>query len=129
MKLSKKDRINIWNKFDKHCAYCGMTIELKEMQVDHIKPIGRGLSKEFRKLNKIDGTDSFDNYNPSCRQCNFRKGMLTLEEFREAIFKGIEVLSKNFTFRMIMKYQLIRFTYKEVEFYFEKFNKEKNNES
>lgn len=119
--MNKKIRQIVYQKYDGHCAYCGMPIELKDMQVDHINPIARGLSEEFRKKNEIDGKDEIENYNPSCRSCNFRKGTLSIEEFREAIFKGLEVLSKNFTFRMMIKYNLVRFTYREVEFYFEKF--------
>lgn len=78
------------------------------MQVDHIKPIARGQSAEFRKTYSNElGTDKFENYNPSCRMCNFRKGMLTVDEFRKALERMPGVISRNFTYRMMLKYRII----------------------
>lgn len=36
--LTKDQRMQIWQKYDGRCAYCGEPIEYKDMQVDHIKP-------------------------------------------------------------------------------------------
>lgn len=75
--MNKEQRLQVYNKYNGHCAYCGKEIEYSEMQVDHILPmyIYKGkLSKE--ELNSIE------NFNPSCRMCNFRKGTLSIEEFR-----------------------------------------------
>ena len=36
-KLTNKQRMAVYNKFDGHCAYCGCEIDISDMQVDHIK--------------------------------------------------------------------------------------------
>ena len=120
--MNKKTRELVWNKYNKHCAYCGSKIELKDMQVDHIKPLARGQPPALRKMMGIEvGNDNIENYNPSCRACNFRKGMLTIEEFREVIVKGMDVLEKNFTYRLMRKYMLIaEVSPRKVEFFFER---------
>ena len=82
MKLSKTQREQIWNKYNKHCAYCGCELEYKDMQVDHIKPAFHNWSeKDKEKLLPKDyaGDDSIENLNPSCRACNFRKGSNNIE--------------------------------------------------
>ena len=38
MKLTKKQRQELYLKYDKKCAYCGKDINYNEMQVDHIFP-------------------------------------------------------------------------------------------
>lgn len=48
--LTKQERMEIYNKYGGHCAYCGKEIEYKDMQVDHIKPIFRGWSEEENKI-------------------------------------------------------------------------------
>ena len=41
-KLSKEERMKVYEKCQGHCAYCGCTLEYKDMQVDHVKPVYRG---------------------------------------------------------------------------------------
>jgi 5-methylcytosine-specific restriction endonuclease McrA len=38
MKLTKEIRELVYNKCGGHCAYCGVEITSKQMQVDHIEP-------------------------------------------------------------------------------------------
>lgn len=38
MSFSKKKREAVYAKYDGHCAYCGRSIDIKDMQVDHFKP-------------------------------------------------------------------------------------------
>lgn len=40
--MKKEDRLKIYRKYDGHCAYCGKSIEYKDMQVDHLVPKNRG---------------------------------------------------------------------------------------
>lgn len=42
MIMKKEDRLKIYRKYDGHCAYCGKSIEYKDMQVDHLVPKNRG---------------------------------------------------------------------------------------
>lgn len=34
--MKKETRLKVYRMYDGHCAYCGRTIEYKDMQVDHI---------------------------------------------------------------------------------------------
>lgn len=70
MSIPKKIRELVYAKFNGHCAYCGREIAYKDMQVDHIYAQYKG------------GSDDIDNLLPSCRACNFRKGTLSVEQFR-----------------------------------------------
>jgi len=69
MKLSKKDREKVKNKFGGKCAYCGCELPVN-WQIDHIKPVCN------------HGTDSIDNLNPACFACNNYKNGNGLEAFR-----------------------------------------------
>ena len=125
MKLSKTQREQIWNKYNKHCAYCGCELNYKDMQVDHIKPAFHNWSeKDKEKLLPKDyaGDDSIENLNPSCRACNFRKGSNNIEGFREELQHGLLCCQRNFTYRMMIKYGLVEEHPQEIKFYFEKIN-------
>lgn len=108
MSLTKKKRLEIYEKYGHCCAYCGCYLKYSEMQVDHIKPMCRGNGGGFIP-NDLQGKDVMENYNPSCRMCNFRKGMLTIEQFRDALQNMPSVMAKNFTYRMMLKYGIIGF--------------------
>lgn len=41
--MKKETRLKVYRMYDGHCAYCGRTIEYKDMQVDHIVPKNRGM--------------------------------------------------------------------------------------
>ena len=72
-KLSKAERIQIYDKCDHRCAYCGCDLEYKDMQVDHAKPLRCG------------GVDEMSNMLPACRSCNHYKATLTVEKYRKHI--------------------------------------------
>ncbi len=125
MAFSKKIRQAVYDKCKGHCAYCGREIAYKDMQVDHVIPLERGVSKlwvEDRGYQR--GTDDFDNLLPSCRMCNFRKGTLSVDMFREQIIQQAEGVCKTFQGRMSLAYGLIERVKKPIVFYFEK-NKDK----
>lgn len=107
-RLTKAQRLQVYEKYDGKCAYCGSHISLDEMQVDHIKPLALG------------GADDISNFAPACRMCNFYKSTLTIEKFREqlGLLKGR--LEKDFTYRLALKYGLIRECNKPVDFFFER---------
>lgn len=52
-----------------YCAYCGVEIDIHEMEIEHVVPRVRG------------GTESLDNLVPACPDCNDEKGELGTEEF------------------------------------------------
>lgn len=114
--ISQSTRLEVYNKYHGHCAYCGKHIDMKDMQVDHILPVYRG------------GQDIAANYNPSCRMCNFYKSTHTVDEFKHQLTKILGRLEKVFIFRVAKRYGLISETGVKVEFYFEQIDKTKVNE-
>lgn len=113
--LSKKTRELVYKKYSGHCAYCGCELEYKDMQVDHIDSVfhanyyGRYSAEEL------------NNYNPSCRQCNFYKGSYPIEEFRKNLETMLwHKLEKDFNYRLLKKYGQIEEHRNHIKFYFEK---------
>lgn len=122
--IPKKVRKAVYDKYNGRCAYCGKEIEMKEMQVDHVKPLAF-----FR------GTDDIDNLLPACRRCNFYKDTRSIEGFRKML-KGIpDRLKENgsrspLTYNLALQYGMVVETGLErIEFHFEKCNKEGKNEN
>lgn len=112
--ISKATRLKVYEKYDGHCAYCGCTLELKDMQVDHIQSVYW-----------YNGANDIENYNPACRMCNFYKSTMSVEDFREQLGKLLSRLEKVFIFRLAKKYGLIKEMDEPVIFYFEKKKLEK----
>lgn len=104
----KIDRQQIYLKCGGHCAYCGKEIDIKDMQIDHIRP------------KRQDGTNEIDNLNPSCRVCNHYKRAQDLEEFRDTITTLIERIKKIYIVRVGISYGIIRAFEWDKKFYFEK---------
>ena len=65
------------------------------------------------------GEDSIENYNPSCRMCNFYKGMNTIEQFRRRLQKELDY-KRTFATRMALKYGILTEHKWDGKFYFEK---------
>lgn len=111
--IPKAVRQKVYEKYDGHCAYCGKPIEYKEMQVDHIQ------------AHYLGGADEMDNYNPACRMCNFYKGTMSIDRFREELRKLQERLKKVYIYRLALRYGLVEEKENEVVFYFESKEREK----
>ena len=110
--LSKKVREKVYNKYGGRCAYCGCTLQYKEMQVDHFAPVhlfGDNIKEE--------------NLMPSCRMCNFYKNSLTISKFREQLGKITQRLNdREFIYRLGKKYGVIEENNKSITFYFESYD-------
>ena len=116
--ISKKTREIVYNKYNGHCAYCGCEIEMKDMQVDHIVPKYRNNEKWIK--GEI-GTDDISNLNPSCRMCNFYKGMSRIDAFRTRLRNNLMFnLQKDFRFRLAQKYGMVKIEDWDEKFYYEK---------
>lgn len=120
MRITKKQREGIYDKYGGRCSYCGDELQ-KGWHIDHIEPI----------LRRPDGScdnpenENFDNLTPSCPSCNILKGRNTLEGFRRTIQEFTTTMSKYIVqYKFAKRYGLLRETYKQVEFYFEKTNHE-----
>ena len=124
----KELRQKVYDKYGGHCAYCGKKIAIKDMQMDHIIPKWHNESQQhldsWAKLGGsriVKGTDDIDNFNPSCRQCNFRKGTMDIEQFRKEI--GLQckrIMSSSFQVKQSLDYGLLEYHDKPIVFYFEK---------
>ena len=110
-KLNKLERELIYIKTDGHCAYCGIEIEIADMQVDHVFPINRG------------GLDEKENMLPACRSCNHYKSTYDLEDFRREIGLWHERLMRDsVTYKNAVRFGVVTPTPHKIEFYFEVIN-------
>ena len=108
-RLSKKERRQVYDKTAGRCTYCGCEIHIKEMQVDHMKPLANG------------GKDTFDNMYPACRSCNHRKGASSVESFRQQVERFLLVLERDsVTYRNAVRFGLVQPKPQKIVFYFEK---------
>lgn len=115
MAISKKIRQAVYEKYDGHCAYCGCKLELREMQVDHIK------AQYVSECQGEKPDNSLDNLMPSCRQCNFYKQSYTIDSFRYHIQNTMfPNLQKGFQYRLALKMGLIEEKEWDGKFFFEK---------
>lgn len=121
-RIPKRQREAVFNKYGGRCAYCGCELTLRTMQVDHIKAVYTS-SLENDGVETQD--DNLENLNPSCRQCNFYKGTLDIEQFRKKIMTTLYETCQN-TFQAKLAKKLGMLTVKQFDkFYFERIN-EKN---
>jgi hypothetical protein len=121
LRISKADREKVLQKYDCRCGYCGKELTLKTLQVDHIIPVYRGYRDGQISVQR--GEDTMDNYMPSCARCNRRKSTWTVEQFREQIRQVTAQFRKyNPSYMLAVDYGMIKETYEEVVFYFEKCN-------
>lgn len=105
--MSKIKRLEVYNKYQGRCAYCGKEIELKDMQVDHIQP------------KRIGGTDEIENLNPTCRSCNHYKRARDIESFRE-LMKTLHIrIRSQYIDRVAEDYGIIEIKPWNGKFYFE----------
>lgn len=108
-KLTKQERLDIYNKYNGRCGYCGEKINIKDMQVDHIVAL------------RVGGTDALDNMICSCRSCNHYKSTYTLEKFEKQLQEiPNRLIRDSAIFRIGLKYGLIEIKDEKVEFYFKK---------
>lgn len=105
----------VYAKYNGHCAYCGCEIDYKDMQVDHIEPKCRGNERYVGRV----GEDTIENYNPSCRMCNFYKGMSNVEQFRKRLREELDY-KRTFATRMAIRYGILIEKEWDGKFYHEK---------
>lgn len=127
----KLNRRQVYDKCNGHCAYCGISIAIKDMQVDHMIPQSNYLwhlknnfkIPPFLAHLKLDDVNHADNLMPTCRSCNGFKSTLDLELFRSEVGEQINRLRRSKpTFRLAERFGLIECKPKEIVFYFETLN-------
>ena len=119
--MTKQKRLEIFNKYDGHCAYCGC--QLKDgWHIDHINPQSKVIFVKDKEVN-----NSIDNLMPSCPSCNINKRERDIEQFRQFIYDMRQSLKiRNVNYQVCLKYGIIEETDKEIKFYFEQ-KKENSN--
>lgn len=105
--ISKALRLKVWEKCNKHCAYCGRELAYKDMQVDHVKSI------------HLNGDNNIDNLMPSCRTCNYYKGAGGVEFLRKELRQVTKRLTKPFLNRLAMSYGMMELKEWDGKFYYE----------
>lgn len=115
-KLTKTERTTVYEKYNKHCAYCGKEIEIKDMQVDHITPQWR-----FEGVHAIQSdANDMGNLNPSCRRCNHYKRGDSLEVFRQKLKTIHDRVCQIYICKVAEDYGIIKIEPWDGKFYFEK---------
>jgi 5-methylcytosine-specific restriction endonuclease McrA len=107
----KVNRQKVYEKYGGCCGYCGKSLEIKEMQVDHISP------KWSAKDNSVF---EFENLMPTCRRCNHYKREKNLEQFREYMMKLHERIKNDYICKVGIDYGIIIVHPFDGLFYFEK---------
>lgn len=107
------DREAVYKRYDGHCAYCGIEIDITEMQVDHFWP--QFLAHFQPDLDK----DRPENLMPSCRKCNNFKGGMRPEMFRKELELQTSRLKKNAQFDRAFRFGQVEITENPIVFYFE----------
>lgn len=120
--IPKAVRMQVYNKYNGHCAYCGCELEYKDMQVDHIESV------YLAEILKKEVNDTLENYMPACRMCNYYKSAQTIEEFRSCLDNMLmRNVRRPFDYRLALKYGMIQETIKPTKFYFEDYGHTEQN--
>lgn len=123
----KIDRVAIHNKYNGRCAYCGASIHIKDMQVDHIRPKFRFDEIHFDEDIPDYDVDDIRNLNPACRACNNWKSIYFIDEFKAQVLNQVAASRKySRNFRMAERFGLVEETGKAVVFYFEEIRGEED---
>jgi len=118
--IPKSLRAEIHAKCGGRCAYCGVKITIREMQIDHVTSLE--LYEAYTYHTDMEGTNPNcpENLLPACRSCNHYKNTYTIEQFRTAIMNWPYVLARDsVTYRNAVRFGLVVPKPHEVEFYFE----------
>jgi len=109
--VTGKQRVDVYKKFNGHCAYCGKEISFDNFHADHIIPKNKG------------GGNRTDNFYPACHTCNCVKYNMSIDEFREYIFSIPKNIKLKGAFKIMLQIGIIKIENFDRRFYFERVNK------
>jgi 5-methylcytosine-specific restriction endonuclease McrA len=109
----KIDRQAVYDKFGGKCAYCGIHLEFKKMQVDHYWP--QILAHQQPELDN----NRFENLMPSCHKCNNHKHGMRPDFWRHEIERHSDMLQNNTQFQRALRFGQVAITKKPVAFFYE----------
>jgi len=82
-RIPKRLREMVIGRDGQRCVFCGVDLELGEIQLDHVIPESRG------------GGTVYDNLQVTCKKCNTEKGVLTEEQFMTKLrTRAINILNR-----------------------------------
>lgn len=138
MKLTKKQREALKQKFGGFCAYCGDPLQ-DRWHADHVVAIKRNGSWHRQPKDRYpyyelvwvqDGTarkphqDTLENMHPTCIPCNMSKGDQSLEVWRKKLEAGAEAARRDCPiYKHAVRFGLIVETPKPIEFHFERWQR------
>jgi hypothetical protein len=107
--IPKTVRLAVYDKCNHRCAYCGIPLEYKQMQIDHATPL------------RIGGADDISNYMPACRSCNHYKATFDIEDYRKYL-GGIHkrLMRDSIPYQVAERFGIVNHVSDDVTFYFEK---------
>jgi len=116
MKLTKKQREDLKQKYNGHCAYCGELLGDK-WHADHLEPIRRNGDGTCINPEK----DNYDNLMPACTKCNHNKRSLNLENWRDLLihYRDVQVIRDCSQFAHLVRFGMIEVKKEPLLFYFE----------
>jgi len=130
MKIHGLKRHKVFTQFNSRCAYCGIKLNKKNFQTDHIisrKSYFSLLSTHYQTYyykTRITFRD-FDNVLnlfPSCGDCNRLKSDMSIEEFRCYITSFPSYQRGNSSiFRALLRFNIVTLNISPLVFYFETF--------
>jgi len=111
--LPKTTREAVFNKFGGKCSYCGIKLDIKSFQIDHLHPFF--LAHHEPDLNP----DRIENLMPACAKCNKFKHSFRLEDYRRELGLQASRLKKNAQFNRALTFGQVIITESPIVFYFE----------
>lgn len=118
----RRKRLQVLEKCNCRCAYCGENLYGESFHIDHIEPKNRnkGLISRHLACNPISGSDDISNLFPSCAGCNSSKSDLSIEEFRDRIYDRLVRLNNySSEYRIAKRFGLVEEKEIDIVFYFE----------
>lgn len=121
MSKAKALRERVYQRFAGRCAYCGLAIEYKAMQIDHYLP--KCKEKFYARRFKKD-VHAEANLMPACRRCNHYKRARTPKQFRELMATLHERLESLYILKVAVDFGMATIKPFDGRFYFEKWESE-----
>lgn len=118
MGITRKTREIVYAKYNGHCAYCGQSIKLENMQVDHFVP--------KRAFNGGAEADHIENLMPSCRRCNHYKRAGSIEFFRRMLLEMKHKVMGTYLGKVAQDFGMVEWKGWDGKFYFERISASAN---
>jgi 5-methylcytosine-specific restriction endonuclease McrA len=112
--MKKEIRKLVFEKYGGHCAYCGVELDFKAFQVDHLN------AQVWDKLDGKQPNESLENLMPSCAECNRYKAGWSIEVVREFLEKSKKQLLKTQNLRILYRMGGFKISDEPIKFYFER---------